>query len=330
MEFIMKVLILIILFSFTAQASISEDFWNLVDKIKTKLGLSTVEQAIVLPTIPHMKNNPTDLSIYKRKIDELYPANQKIKLCNANLPFGNNYLSWAFRRAKLNSKLGLYDQALEDFNFIFSKIKPTLLKQFAERSIYQSMAISYTYIEDYEKALIYNFKALDVEPNSQAVLNNMGWLLVKVKDYDLALKYLDKCHEINPKNYYAFFNKAILYLETGKYIKALNSIEKTIADERSHKLSKKAIPKEKTIWTTRGEIYYNLGRYHESIKDFQKAIQENPGNSHAYRCLALVYKATNQLDKACVALAKSKEYKFDVIYNTDEVNVLITENCMSK
>lgn len=254
----------------------------------------------------------------------------KLKICNSYLPYDKNSITWFYRRAKLNSGLGFYDEALEDFNFILSKLSPDKIKISAERGIYHSMAIGYTGIENYEKSLMYNFKALAIDKNNQAVLNNLGWLFLRTKDYDLALEYLDKCHEINPKNYYAFFNKAKLYLEIGDYKKALNFIEKTIADERSHKLNKKDISVEKTIWAIRGEIYAKLGRLEDGIKDLEKALDENPVNSYAYRCLAKIYLEKNQLEKACTALNKAKEYKFDKIYKTKEVEELLNKYCLSK
>ena len=253
---------------------------------------------------------------------------KKIRICNGFLPYGKDNLMWAFRRAKLNSGLGFYDEALEDFNFILSKLSPNVIRLSSQRSIYHSLAIVYSAIEDYEKALMYNFKALAIEGDNQAVLNNLGWLLLKAKDYDLALEYLNKCHDINPNNYYAFFNKAKLYLETGDYTKAVGFIEKTIADKRSHKLSEKDISVEKTIWATRGEIYYKLGRFEEAIKDLQKSLEENTVNSYAYKCLALIYIENNQLDKACNALAKAKEYKYDKTYNTNEVEELQNKYCL--
>ncbi|QQY83928.1 tetratricopeptide repeat protein [Tamlana sp. s12] len=255
---------------------------------------------------------------------------KELKICNANLPFGPNYLSWTYRRAKLNSKLGFHDQALEDFNLILSKVSPEWIRQSAERSIYHTMALDYIAIEDYENALKYNFKALAIEHDNQAVLNNIGNLLLQVKDYDLALKYLDKCHEINPNNYHAFFNKAKLYLETGDYQKALSFIEKTIADQRSHKLSEKNIHEEKTIWATRGELYYKLGRPDEGIKDLLRALDENPANSYAHRCLSIIYKDLNDQVKACEALAKANEYKYDKTYDTNEIETLIHEYCFSE
>lgn len=255
---------------------------------------------------------------------------KRLKICNGVLPYGKSSLTWTYRRATLNLELGFHDEAIEDFNFVLSKINPNSIKFSAQRSIYHNLAIAYAAIEDYEKSLMYNYKALAIDKNNQAVLNNLGSLLLRVKDYDLALEYLDKCHKLNPNNYYAFFNKAKLYLDTGSYAKALSFIEKTIADKRSHKLSDKDISIEKTIWATRGEIYYKLDRTEEAIKDLQRALKENDVNSYAYRCLALIYKGNNQIDKACYALIKAKEYKYDRTYDTTEVKELLNTYCIPK
>lgn len=254
----------------------------------------------------------------------------KIRKLNQYIAQDRNDLTKVFKRGKLNSKLGFHDHALEDFNFIISKLKPRLVRQSSQRSIYHVLAINYTQTEDYEKALKYNYKALAIQSDNQSVLNNLGWLLIRAKDYDLALSYLDKCHEVNPENHYAFSNKATIYLEKGDYKKALSFIEKAIADKRSHKLSKRSVWEERTIWATRGEIYYRLGRLDEAIKDLEKALEENPVNSYAYRCLALVYKAKDQNNEACNSLALAKEYKYDKAYDTNEIEVLENKYCNSK
>lgn len=253
---------------------------------------------------------------------------QRLKECNSNLAYDRTNLNWIFRRAKLNSSLGFYDEALEDFNYIISKKNPKSVRESSQRSLYHAMAIDYANIEDYRKALSYNLKALSIEPDNQAVLNNTGNLFLRAKDYDLAMKYLDKCHAVNPNNYYAFFNKSKLYLDTGEYVKALNLIEKTIADERSHKLSKKNIGEERTIWVTRGELYQKTKQFDKAIIDLEKALKENSVNSYAFRCLALVYLDTNENEKACEALEKAKEYKFDKVYDTNEIELLLKSHCL--
>lgn len=252
---------------------------------------------------------------------------KRIRLCNDVLPYGKGYLGWTYKRATQNSKLGFYDEAIEDYHYIFSKSDLKELPFLAEKSVYHNLAITYTHLEDYDNALKYDFKAFSLDPQNQSVLNNIGWLLLEVKDYDLSLEYLDKCLAINPENYHAFYNKSFLYLEKGDYETALSFINKTIADERSHKYSKKNIFKEKTIWTVRGELYYRLEKYEDAITDFKKALEENPINSLAHLFLSKIYKEKKELDKACEYLYKAKEYKYDRVYNTNEVENMTNEIC---
>lgn len=251
----------------------------------------------------------------------------RIKKCNYNLPYGRGYLGTTYKRAILNAKLGFYDEAIEDYHYILTKSNLRETSFLLERSFYHNIAITYANLEEYEKAMEYDFKALTLQSDNQAVLNNIGSLFVKVKDYEMALTYLDKCLAINPKNYHAFYNKAVLYLEQKDYQTALDFMNKTIADERSHKYSERRIFDERTIWTIRGEVYLRLGRYDEAIADLEKEIEDNPINSFAYKCLAEVYKEKNLLDKACEYLKKAQECKYDTIYNTTEVKDLLKEIC---
>lgn len=254
---------------------------------------------------------------------------RRINECNRHLPYGDGYLKWTYRRAVLNSKLGFYDEAMEDYLYLFSKTNLYNVKIDTERRVYHNLAIVYTHLEEYAKGIEYDFKALKLSPDNQSVLNNLGWLFNRVKDYDMAVRYLDKCLEVNPKNYHAFYNKAILYLEQGEYEKSLDFINKTIADERSHKYDKLNLFREQTIWTVRGENYLKLGRLDEAILDFEKEIEVNSINAFAYRCLGMAYKEKNELDKACEYLNKAQECKYDQIYNTNEVEILLKEICTS-
>ena len=258
----------------------------------------------------------------KKKYDRIFTCNKELK--------GDKYsVKWTYRRALSNLHLGFYDESLEDLLFVTSEINPnsSRVRLSAERNVYHAMAIIYSATEDYEKGLKNNFKALAIDSDNQSILNNLGELLLQAKDYDLALKYLDKCHEINPKNYHAYFNKAKVYLDTGDYAKALSFIERTIADERSHKLSKKNIDDERTIWATRGEIYCKLGRLEEAEKDIKKALEENPVNSYAYKSLSAIYIEKNQPEMVCDALAKAEQYKYDKAYETTEVANMINQYC---
>jgi len=252
---------------------------------------------------------------------------EKLKACNDALYGDRRNFGAILRRASLNCKLGFYDESQEDYIFFFKNISPKRLKDWALKSVYHNMAINYAAFENYSKSLEYNFKALHVKPNNQATVNNMGEVFYKAGDLKHALEYSNKCHEINPKNYHSFFNKAKIFLETGDIEKSYDYIQKTIADERSHKLSTKDVSEERTIWATRGEINYKLGKHNEAIKDLEKALEENPVNSYAYMYLALTYKDLNEKDKFCDAINNAIKHKYDKVYNTTEASELLNQNC---
>ena len=65
-------------FSFTSQAGLKDTIWGLIDKVKIQIGFGETASSIELPDIPQPVGNPTDLSVYKRNRDKLYPANEQM------------------------------------------------------------------------------------------------------------------------------------------------------------------------------------------------------------------------------------------------------------
>lgn len=266
---------------------------------------------------------------YTLKGDIIKGKKDYVKLKNYGSKGDDYNLASCFHRARISSKLGYYDESLEDYNYVLSKISTERLKYWAEKSLYHYLGRNYIGIENYKKAMEYNFKALSTRraDKKPLILNNLGFLFFKAEAYTQAMKYIDKSLALNPNGYFAFFNKAKIYLALGDLNNALNFIEKTIADKESHKLSKKDVAEEKTIWVTRAEIYFKLGRYEDAIKDIEKALKENPVNSYAFKYLALSYKKLNQQDNFCKALLNAEKYKHDKIYSSTEVSDLIKQHC---
>lgn len=70
--------------------------------------------------------------------------------------------------------------------------------------------------ENYNEALIYLNKALDLEPNSAYTLSNISFVKLKLGLTNEALKDVNKSLEINNANSYAYKNRALIYLELNK------------------------------------------------------------------------------------------------------------------
>jgi tetratricopeptide (TPR) repeat protein len=63
------------------------------------------------------------------------------------------------------------------------------------------------YENEYEHAIDYYEKALQIDPDNAYVLFSKGEALGKLGKYEEAIKYYDKALEINPKNGDASYNE---------------------------------------------------------------------------------------------------------------------------
>jgi tetratricopeptide (TPR) repeat protein len=65
-------------------------------------------------------------------------------------------------------------------------------------------------LEDYEKALSYFDKVLEIDPTNAVVLNNKANILFKQEKYDEAVKYYDEALSQQPTFINATNNKALI------------------------------------------------------------------------------------------------------------------------
>ncbi len=89
--------------------------------------------------------------------------------------------------------------------------------------------------EDWDKALSFWKRALDVEPENQLALNQAGFTLFQKQQHTEAKEMFQKLLELNPENYQGHFNLAIIY----KYYldepeKAMDHLEKIIELDPDH------------------------------------------------------------------------------------------------
>ena len=69
------------------------------------------------------------------------------------------------------------------------------------------VAVSLEYLEQYEDALEFYNKSLEIESHNILALNNKSILLIKLKQYDEALSNINKVLEIDENNICAIENK---------------------------------------------------------------------------------------------------------------------------
>jgi tetratricopeptide (TPR) repeat protein len=67
--------------------------------------------------------------------------------------------------------------------------------------------VSFAVIGDYDESIAYFDKALEIDPDNTAALNNKGLALAKLGEYDESIAYFDKALEIDPNDAYSLNNK---------------------------------------------------------------------------------------------------------------------------
>ena len=158
----------------------------------------------------------------------------------------------------------------------------------------------------YEEAITYSDKAIEIDPKSAKAWNNRGIALVKLGNNEEAIQSFDRVIELNPQFAESWYNKGSTLKSLGKYEEALQSYNKAIelnpqdADfcngkgvtlvkigkyEEALQSYNKAIelnPRDSNFWNNKGEVLTQQGKFEEAIQAFHKAIEINPRFAEAW------------------------------------------------
>ena len=182
---------------------------------------------------------------------------------------------------------------------------------------YLQLASEFLQKENYPKAISYLSRYLENDPKNTNVLFYRAMAKGQLNDNYGAISDYEKIIE-NNSNYpitvakfaTVYNNKAYALVKLKKYKDALPFVNKALEIDE----------KEWFIWDTRGEIYFNIGKYDDAISDLSKAIKiEKHDNSYYLRGLAYIKKGNKE--KGCKDLSKAGE-----LGNGDAYEA-INENC---
>lgn len=164
---------------------------------------------------------------------------------------------------------------------------------------------------------IYNYsKFLETNENNTDVLFLRAMCKSELNDRYGAINDYDRIIELEktakPQVYKmstVYNNKAYCLVGLKQYEEALPYVTKALEMDKS----------EAYIWDTRGELYYHIGKYEESIKDMDRALKIQK-NANSYYFRGLSYLKLNKKSKACSDLSKAGELGETKAYDKISVN----------
>jgi tetratricopeptide (TPR) repeat protein len=155
-------------------------------------------------------------------------------------------------------------------------------------------------IGQYEEAIKYYDKALDIVPHNEEILSNKGVTLFTLGRLDEAKVCFSTAIKATPTYEKAWNNLGVVMRSEGKLKEAL----------RCYNMSIKANPMYKNAWYNKGFILEDMGRLEEAIRYYNKALEISPNYAEA------VYSREECLKKLAQRRLKEKQ-KMELAYKKE-------------
>lgn len=156
--------------------------------------------------------------------------------------------------------------ANEDYKNAIVELKKAAdsdLSTYTKEDVFMMIGNSYSGLEDFDNAILYQKKALEINPNYEDALVNLGVIAKSAKQYDLAEKSFLKAKKVNPNNPEVYENLGEVYLYKNQPKLAVENLEKAIALNI----------KEPTVYSNLSVALAMVKKYDEAEKNYQKAIE---------------------------------------------------------
>lgn len=146
------------------------------------------------------------------------------------------------------------------------------------------------------EAVEVNLKALEFNPNSSVILNNLGASYNLCRRWDLAIEVLNKALLIQPGFGLAENNLKWARGEKEKMAHRFDSLEKVALASKSAQ-----------IWSDLGLEYYHVGFYDKAVTANREVLKINPSSALGWNNLCASLNNIGKWDEAIVACTKAAE-----------------------
>lgn len=149
---------------------------------------------------------------------------------------------------------------------------------------FANTAISYSHLNDHDKAIEFYNKSLEINPKNKYSLNNKGFTLNILEKYEEAIPMFDKAIAIDSAFAYSYNNRGLAKIKIGKLEEGLKDINYSLQIDENNAYG-----------------YRNLGIYYFDIKEYATALElftkAKELDNSTYQIDELIYQAGIQIPK---------------------------------
>lgn len=162
---------------------------------------------------------------------------------------------------------------------------------------YINLGRLFIYKDEYDTALEYYEKAIEVDPT-----NGLGWInkshaLLSLDRFEEALRAAEKAIEMSPQNVLGWVNKSASLQGLRRYNEAMSAVEKALEINPNHTLALA----DKSIFTLQ------MKRPKEALALSQRIVEINPNDDWGWLVMSIVLSELDRHEEALVAAEKAVE-----------------------
>ena len=178
-----------------------------------------------------------------------------------------------------------------------------LKKRIFNTQIYNFYGLAFQNLGQFDKAIKFFNKAIELENKNFYALNNLAVSLKSIGKLKLAEKAYKDCLNINPNYFLGIINYANLKEETNQFQESIDLYLKSlsVSEEKDHS----------NIFFKLSKLYLSLGET-KKAKDYAiKILDQSPNNTDAYNLLS---------DLTDIKKEKELLNKMETLYETDKIS----------
>jgi len=233
--------------------------------------------------------------VMQNKLDEGIQYYENALMINSENASAHAELAWAKLSkyyAEGSKEKMLLEEALTHYKESL-RIDPNQLGYFH----YCGLGEVYSQNRDWDKAIEYYEKSIELGPNHSRAYNGIGNVYFAKGEYPKAREYYQKALESNP-------NYAIYAENIGRCHKQLKEWDQAVI---YYKKALELNPRDSVTLSGLGEMLYQMGKNDEAAKYFGEAIKIDPNNFLHQYWMGMVFSAQTQWDAAIPYFRKAIE-----------------------
>lgn len=241
-----------------------------------------------------------------------HPQSVELFLMQANLEVARGKLDIALNSTMLAESLepfnqevylmkgSIYSQMKDHKNAIDAFNEALKYASDEEIDIFLDLAFEYENIQEYDKAIQYLTRVLELDPDNDAALFELSFCYELSGRFQAYINLLNNYIDENPYSYIAWYNLGNTLLKTGEFAKSANAFDYAVLIREDFV----------SAWLNKAHAHIHLQQYEEAISCFLESMNYEEPSAGSYTCMGECYEKLDDYDRA--------QYYFDKAIHKDE------------